>query len=136
MSAGEGRGGGFERPELGPLPGGHHGLSREEVAESQRERLLAGLAHVVAERGYRQTTVTEIVKAAAVSSKAFYQHFASKEDCFLAAFDAVLGHLDELLADAVAKSPDWPGRSLRRSMRASASSNPSPTSLASACSSR
>src|SRR6185295_5016822 len=29
------------RVELGPLPGGHHGLSREEVAESQHERLIA-----------------------------------------------------------------------------------------------
>ncbi|HEV7481647.1 MAG TPA: TetR/AcrR family transcriptional regulator [Solirubrobacterales bacterium] len=96
--------------DLGPLPGGHHGLSREQVLESQRERLLAGLAHAVAERGYRAATITEIVKAASVSSRAFYENFESKEECFLAAFDAVIAHLEELIAAAVAPVPDWPGR--------------------------
>lgn len=101
---------GGARSELGPLPGGHHGLSREQVAESQRERLIAGLAHAVAERGYRATTITEIVKAASVSSRAFYENFDSKEDCFLAAFDAVIAHLQELIAAAVEPVPDWPQR--------------------------
>jgi AcrR family transcriptional regulator len=96
--------------DLGPLPGGHHGLSREQVAESQRERLLAGLAFAVAEHGYRATTITEIVKAASVSSRDFYESFDSKEACFLAAFDAVIAHLRELIAAAAEPVPDWPGR--------------------------
>jgi AcrR family transcriptional regulator len=96
--------------DLGPLPGGHHGLSREQVAESQRERLLAGLAHAVATKGYKATTITEIVKAASVSSRDFYENFDSKEDCFLAAFDAVVAHLRELIAAAVEPVPDWPDR--------------------------
>jgi AcrR family transcriptional regulator len=98
------------RSELGPLPGGHHGLSREQVAESQRERLLAALAHVVAASGYKGATITEIVKAASVSSKAFYENFDSKEACFLAAFDAVLAHMKELAGDAVAPYVEWPRR--------------------------
>jgi AcrR family transcriptional regulator len=96
--------------DLGPLPGGHHGLSREQVAESQRERLLAGLAHAVATKGYRATTITEIVKAASVSSRDFYENYDSKEACFLAAFDAVIAHLRGLIAAAVEPVPDWPGR--------------------------
>ncbi len=96
------------RSELGPLPGGHHGLSPEQVAESQRERLLAAVAHTAAERGYRATTITEIVKAASVSSRVFYEHFASKEECFLAAFDAVCAHLEGLIAEAVKPISDWP----------------------------
>lgn len=96
--------------DLGPLPGGHHGLSREQVLESQRERLLAGLAHAVAAHGYRAATITEIVKAASVSSRAFYENFESKEECFLAAFDAVIAHLRELIAEAVRPVPDWPGQ--------------------------
>jgi AcrR family transcriptional regulator len=96
------------RSDLGPLPGGHHGLSPEQVAESQRERLLAGVAHAVAQRGYRATTITEIVRAASVSSAAFYEHFESKEQCFLAAFDAVVDHLRDLVARAVEPVPDWP----------------------------
>ena len=97
------------RPELGPLPGGHHGLSREQVLESQRERLLAAFAQVLAARGYQQTNITEIVKVASVSSKAFYENFDSKETCFLAAADAVLDYLRGLVADAVAPHQGhWP----------------------------
>lgn len=98
---------GGDRFELGPLPGGHHGLSREQVAESQRERLLAGIASAVAQHGYRATTITQIVKAASVSSRAFYENFESKEDCFLAAFEAVLAHLEDLGAEAAKGEPDW-----------------------------
>jgi AcrR family transcriptional regulator len=97
-----------ERVELGPLPSGHHGLSPEQVAASQRERLLAGIAHAVAANGYRATTITQIVKAASVSSRAFYELFESKEECFLAAFDAVVGHLEELVEEAVRREEDWP----------------------------
>lgn len=97
-------------PELGPLPGGHHGLSREQVLESQRERLLAAFAEVIARRGYKQTNIAEIVSVASVSSKAFYENFDSKEACFLAAADAVLGYLREALAAALAPYESWPER--------------------------
>jgi AcrR family transcriptional regulator len=94
---------------LGPLPGGHHGLSREQVVESQRERLLAAIVTVVAAKGYRATTVTSIVKEASVSSRAFYQLYADKEEAFCAAFDALVLHIEELLRGAAAAHPgDWP----------------------------
>lgn len=98
------------RSELGPLPGGHHGLSREQVVESQRERLLAAVAHVVAAHGYQGATITEIVKTASVSSKAFYENFDSKEACFLAAFDTVIAHMKELVGEAVASCTEWSQR--------------------------
>jgi AcrR family transcriptional regulator len=97
-----------ELEELGPLPGGHHGLSREQILESQRERLLAAVAQQVAARGYRATTITEIVKAASVSTRDFYGHFDGKEACFLAAFEAVREHLEGVLAAAAEPEPDWP----------------------------
>jgi AcrR family transcriptional regulator len=93
--------------DLGPLPGGHHGLSRQQIMDSQRERLLAAIAHEVAIRGYRATTITGVVKAASVSTRDFYEHFEGKEDCFLAAFDAVRDHLEELIGAVVAEQPDW-----------------------------
>ena len=93
---------------LGPLPGGHHGLTREQIAESQRERLLAAVAEISAEVGYRGATITEIVKRASVSTRDFYEHFASVEECFLTAFEAVLGHLEALIHEAVRPVPDWP----------------------------
>lgn len=98
--------------ELGPLPGGHHGLSREQIAESQRERLLAAIAQEVAAHGYRGTTITDVVKLASVSTRDFYELFEGKEDCFLAAFDALRDHLEELLREAAASEDDWPHRTI------------------------
>ncbi len=76
--------------------------------ESQRERLLAGIAQAVAANGYRATTITQIVKAASVSSRAFYELFESKEECFLEAFDVVVAHLEDLTIEAAREQPDWP----------------------------
>ncbi len=94
--------------DLGPLPGGHHGLTREQIVESQRERLLAAIVAQVAANGYRATKITEVVKAASVSTRDFYELFDDKEDCFLAAFDVVRDHLEGLIEKAVAEETDWP----------------------------
>jgi AcrR family transcriptional regulator len=93
---------------LGPLPAGRHGFSREQVAHNQRERLIAGLATAVAEKGYRAVTITDITKEARVSRRVFYENFEGKEECFLAAFEVVVGHIRELAGEAVASSDDWP----------------------------
>jgi AcrR family transcriptional regulator len=98
--------------ELGPLPAGRHGFSREQVAHNQRERLIAGLATAVAERGYQAVTITHITKEAKVSRRVFYENFEGKEECFLAAFEVVVGHLRELAATAVAPISDWPQRAI------------------------
>ncbi len=108
MAAKRGDRRGAQLGELGPLPGGHHGLSREQILESQRERLLAAIAQEVAAKGYRATTITDVVKLASVSTRDFYEHFESKEQCFLAAFEAVRDHLEGVLAEAAAAEPDWP----------------------------
>jgi AcrR family transcriptional regulator len=94
--------------ELGPLPAGRHGFSREQVAHNQRERLIAGLATAVAEHGYNAVTITHITKAAAVSRRVFYENFEGKEECFVAAFDVVVAHIRDLVAAAVESAPDWP----------------------------
>ena len=98
--------------ELGPLPAGRHGFSREQVAHNQRERLIAGLATAVAEKGYRAVTITDITKQARVSRRVFYENFEGKEECFLAAFEVVVGHIRELAAEAVAPSDDWPRQAI------------------------
>jgi AcrR family transcriptional regulator len=98
--------------ELGPLPAGRHGFSREQVAHNQRERLIAGFATAVAERGYNAVTLSHITKAAAVSRRVFYANFKGKEECFLAAFDIVVDHIRELVREAVESAPDWPHRAV------------------------
>ncbi|WP_426571531.1 TetR/AcrR family transcriptional regulator [Aquihabitans sp. McL0605] len=72
----------------GRLPRGRHGLSRDEVRRSQRDRLMLALAEAMAEQGYVGTSVADVITRAGVSRETFYQQFDSKLDCFLAAFDA------------------------------------------------
>jgi AcrR family transcriptional regulator len=81
------------------LPRGRHGLSPEFVARNQRERLIAGLTQVLYEVGYQETTVSLIGKRAAVSKSDFYKHFQSKDECFIAAYDAAI---ERIRAQAVA----------------------------------
>jgi AcrR family transcriptional regulator len=63
------------------------------VAENQRERLLAGIIAAVAGNGYGETTIADIVGAAELSRKTFYEHFANKEKCFEAAYEASFEYL-------------------------------------------
>jgi AcrR family transcriptional regulator len=98
--------------ELGPLPAGRHGYSREQVAHHQRERLIAGLAAAVAEKGYAAVTLADITREAKVSRRVFYANFESKEECFLAAFEVVVDHLRELVTEAVAGIAEWPQRAI------------------------
>ncbi len=68
------------------LPRGPHGLSREEVEHSQRERLLQAATEAVSELGYVKTSVADILVRAGVSRATFYQLFRGKEQCFEAAY--------------------------------------------------
>ncbi len=70
------------------LPRGRHGLSREQVRASQRGRMLAAVAASVAEHGFANMTVADVIKRAGVSRETFYEQFADKQDAFLAALDA------------------------------------------------
>jgi AcrR family transcriptional regulator len=67
------------------LPRGRSSLPQQDVRASQRQRLLRSAIAVVSESGYQQVTVADIVRRAKVSRGAFYEHFANKEECFLAA---------------------------------------------------
>jgi AcrR family transcriptional regulator len=94
-------------PELARLPPGRHGLPREFVIHNQRERLIAGLAEAIAENGYAGTTIAHITRHAAVSRRTFYEHFSSKDECFVAAYDTVIAELRELVGEAFGEEDDW-----------------------------
>ena len=84
------------------LPRGRHGLSRDQVVGSQRDRILLALAEAMAEKGFVSTTVADVLLRAGVSRETFYQQFSSKVDAFSAAFDAAA---ELLFAQAVAAFP-------------------------------
>jgi len=102
------RDGGKEGDEkLRRLPPGRHGLSREFVSQNQRERLIAGSIAAVAERGFREATVTDISAAAGVSRRTFYSYFQTKEECFLATFELLEETLFAAISAAAQPRQSW-----------------------------
>ena len=93
----------------GKLPSGRHGLSREVVVRSQRERMVESMITVVAMKGYTETTVADIISNAGVSRATFYEQFADKEDCFLAAYSTVMERMLAFVAEgfSIDRSDDW-----------------------------
>ncbi len=90
-----------------PLPRGRHGLSREFIAENQRERLLAAISGSLDEQGYDRTTVAAISSRAGVSKSDFYRHFANKDECFFAAYDESVEWLRGEVLGACADPSEW-----------------------------
>jgi AcrR family transcriptional regulator len=92
------------------LPRGRHGLPRELVERSQRERLLAGVVKVTVAKGYESTTVGDILGEAGVGRESFYELFDDKLDCMLAAHNLLLDDLEERVRDIYLTEGPWPGR--------------------------
>lgn len=91
------------------LPRGSHGLPPEFVVHSQRDRLFAGMARVMARSGYAATTVDEIASESGVSRKALYTHFSGKEDVLLQAHRAIVEQISTGAGSAAAEQEDWRG---------------------------
>ncbi len=102
----------------GKFPAGARRLPSDLVRLVQHERLIAAMLRVAAELGYRATNVQDVIERAGVSRPTFYEHFANKEDCFLAAFDTSAQRLREKLVEAFDRGGDvWRDR-LRCGMEA------------------
>ena len=90
------------------LPAGRHGLPHEFVVQNQRERIITALADLAAEKGYKDTTITDICKTAGVSRRTFYEHFSGKKDCFLAAYEMISTHILESMHATADVFDEWP----------------------------
>lgn len=71
--------------------------------------MLDAMMSAASERGYGALTVADVVERARVSRRTFYEHFADKEACFLAAYDAGVEALLEHMHRAVGlrRTEDW-----------------------------
>jgi AcrR family transcriptional regulator len=72
-----------------------------------RHRLLEGMAQAVAAKGYAGTTIADIVAAAAVSRRTFYEHFATKADCLIALYEAASLNALKVLRGAIDPAHRW-----------------------------
>jgi AcrR family transcriptional regulator len=53
-----------------------------------RIRVLTAMARLAADKGYAAVTIDDLARAARISKRTFYDHFADKERCLLAAYEA------------------------------------------------
>jgi AcrR family transcriptional regulator len=102
-------GAGARKPIAVPrsLPRGQHALGRDVVLLSQRARMLEAIVHAVAGKGYAATTVQDVTRGAGVSRTSFYEQFADKEDCFLAAYEAGAHAHQEHITAAIRRATGW-----------------------------
>jgi AcrR family transcriptional regulator len=77
------------------------------VAVSYRQRLLDGLTESIKERGFRETTVADIVRHAQTSRRSFYAEFASREDCFIGLLEVMNGRMQAAIVAAVVPDAPW-----------------------------
>jgi AcrR family transcriptional regulator len=75
------------------------------LREAQRQRLLTAVPEVVAEHGFGNATVTRLVAGAGISKLTFYEQFAGKEDCVLAAMAEIEQSLLNDVRIAVEQEP-------------------------------
>ena len=68
---------------------------------THRRRLFEGMARAVAQQGWVDCTIADIVREAGVSKRTFYEHFQTKNDCLVALYESAsrnaLRHLDSVL---------------------------------------
>jgi len=90
-------------PKLRPGP---NGLPRGQVTEIQRSRMLAAAVDAVVEVGYARMTVAQVIGRARVSRKTFYDLFADRDDCFLAAYEQAVAQARAVVQEAYARDAD------------------------------
>lgn len=60
------------------------------TTEPRRDLILAAMIRVVGAKGYKATSVADVIEEAGTSRTTFYKHFDDKHDCFLAAYDMLV----------------------------------------------
>ncbi|MGV0792017.1 TetR/AcrR family transcriptional regulator [Mycolicibacterium sp. XJ1819] len=91
----------------GARPEGARDPQSPDENDSFRDRLLDGMTASIGERGYRDTTVADIVRHARTSKRTFYDRFSSKQDCFV---ELLRRNNDDLVANiraGVDPEADW-----------------------------
>lgn len=83
------------------------GMSPDEVASHQRARIHGAMIEIVSEQGYDAVTVRRLSHLAGVSTRSFYEHFQSKEECLLATHELIVQRATARVAASQRGVHDW-----------------------------
>lgn len=77
------------------------------VKVSFRQRLFDALEESIAQDGYPKTTIADIVRRARTSRRTFYEHFSSKDECFVALLTEANASQVQQISAAVDPDAPW-----------------------------
>ncbi len=77
------------------------------MEEIQRTRIMRAMADAVIDREACSVTVADVVARAGVSRRTFYEHFADRDECFLATFEWGMRRARAVMAEAYAQQARW-----------------------------
>ncbi len=83
------------------------GLGREHLVQLQRARIVSAMMDTVLEFGAGEVSVAHVVERSGVSRRTFYDLFADREECFLAAFDDALARIATVVVPAFEGKRTW-----------------------------
>jgi AcrR family transcriptional regulator len=69
------------------------------TTESRRQLILDAMIRVVGRKGYKLTSVADVIEEAGTTRTTFYKYFEDKQQCFLAAYDQLV---ERVLGEVVA----------------------------------
>lgn len=81
--------------------------SAEPATTPSRQRLLTGMAAALRERGFKATTVADVVRHAKVSRRTFYEEFSGREQCYVALLEQQDRRVVEAVRTAVRGGSSW-----------------------------
>jgi AcrR family transcriptional regulator len=93
--------------EVEALP---HSPKLKLVNSSKREKILEGILEAVGAEGYNATSVRTVLDRTGLYRQAFYDNFADKDSCYLAALEMGIDRLEALVARAAASEESWRGK--------------------------
>jgi AcrR family transcriptional regulator len=93
-----------------PLPPGRPRLSRSQVEENHRQRILFAAAEACSLAGYRGVRIGQVTRAAGVDNRVFHSLFKDKGELFAAVHEMHFQHLMATCASAFFGAEDWPER--------------------------
>lgn len=82
-------------------------LEPDTSAHQHRSRLLEGMAVAMAQKGYGDTTIADVVREASVSRRTFYEHFPTKADCLVALYEAASHNALKVLRQEIDPARNW-----------------------------
>lgn len=80
------------------------------MVSNQRERILDAVLQAASRSGYAAMRIEDVIAIAGVSRRTFYDHFANKEEAFLAAYELVLDQLLTGVTSAFDAGETWTSR--------------------------